>query len=183
MGPRESAHSPQTRWPACSLRWKAPSAGTVRGGLQGGSFRPRSGLPGPEGPGLFPARGPAPSLFPLPCAVHPQRQESGSGREADHRWKRRGAPRGLLEPRGPRFVPGHPRAAGLLSRPGLLSTCHVRLCSDFRGVETLLWEGKCLRAGGSVVSGPQSRLVASRPLPELCADLQRPKRSIWLCVW
>ncbi|KAM9056373.1 acetoacetyl-CoA synthetase isoform 2-T2 [Megaptera novaeangliae] len=48
--------------------------------------------------------------------VHPQRQESGNGREADHRWENRGAPQSLLEPRDPGFVPGRPRAAGLLSR-------------------------------------------------------------------
>ncbi|XP_064434279.1 acetoacetyl-CoA synthetase isoform X5 [Mirounga angustirostris] len=57
--------------------------------------------------------------------VHPQRQESGGGCEADHRWKRRGAPGGLLEPRDPGFVPGHPRAAGLLSRTGSASTLPV----------------------------------------------------------
>ncbi|XP_042766167.1 acetoacetyl-CoA synthetase isoform X2 [Panthera leo] len=50
--------------------------------------------------------------------VHPQRQEGGSGGEAGHCWKGRGAPRGLLEPRHPGFVQGHPRAAGLLSRTG-----------------------------------------------------------------
>ncbi|XP_024614324.1 acetoacetyl-CoA synthetase isoform X2 [Neophocaena asiaeorientalis asiaeorientalis] len=48
--------------------------------------------------------------------VHPQRQESGNGREADHRWENRGAPQSLLEPRDPGFVPGRPRAAGLLSQ-------------------------------------------------------------------
>ncbi|XP_029077738.1 acetoacetyl-CoA synthetase isoform X2 [Monodon monoceros] len=48
--------------------------------------------------------------------VHPQRQESGNGREADHRWENRGAPQSLLKPRDPGFVPGRPRAAGLLSQ-------------------------------------------------------------------
>ncbi|XP_067557291.1 acetoacetyl-CoA synthetase isoform X3 [Pseudorca crassidens] len=48
--------------------------------------------------------------------VHPQRQESGNGREADHRWENRGAPQSLLEPRDPGFVPGRPRAAGLLNQ-------------------------------------------------------------------
>ncbi|VFV35191.1 acetoacetyl-synthetase [Lynx pardinus] len=50
--------------------------------------------------------------------VHPQRQEGGSGGEAGHCWKGRGAPRGLLEPRHPGLVQGHPRAAGLLSGTG-----------------------------------------------------------------
>ncbi|XP_049554558.1 acetoacetyl-CoA synthetase isoform X3 [Orcinus orca] len=48
--------------------------------------------------------------------VHPQRQESGNGREADHRWENRGAPQSLLKPRDPGFVPGRPRAAGLLNQ-------------------------------------------------------------------
>uniref|UniRef100_A0ABI8A6W6 Acetoacetyl-CoA synthetase n=1 Tax=Felis catus TaxID=9685 RepID=A0ABI8A6W6_FELCA len=50
--------------------------------------------------------------------VHPQRQEGGNGGEAGHCWKGRGAPRGLLEPRHPGLVQGHPRAAGLLSGTG-----------------------------------------------------------------
>lgn len=59
----------------------------------------------------------------------------------------------------------------------------MRLCCDFRGFQTLLWEGKCLRAWGRVMSGPQSRLVASLRLPGPRPDLWRPKGSVWLCVW
>ncbi|XP_057382115.1 acetoacetyl-CoA synthetase isoform X3 [Balaenoptera acutorostrata] len=69
--------------------------------------------------------------------VHPQRQESGNGREADHRWENRGAPQSLLEPRDPGFVPGRPRAAGLLSRAGT-SLSHTRLSCHFCAFKELL---------------------------------------------
>ncbi|XP_037672610.1 acetoacetyl-CoA synthetase isoform X2 [Choloepus didactylus] len=51
--------------------------------------------------------------------VYAQRQESGSGCEADHCGKDRRAPQCLLQPRDPGFVPEHPRAPGLLSWTGM----------------------------------------------------------------
>ncbi|XP_077015672.1 acetoacetyl-CoA synthetase isoform X3 [Tamandua tetradactyla] len=50
--------------------------------------------------------------------VHTQRQEGGSGCEADHCGEERRALRHLLQPRDPGFVPEHPRAPGLLNQTG-----------------------------------------------------------------
>ena len=84
----------------------------------------------------------SPCLPPSP-AVHPQWQEGGSGREADHRWEDGGAPRGLLKSRDPGFVPGHPSAAGLLSRAGQhVPQPHAPVLSFLYIQEpTALWKG------------------------------------------
>lgn len=121
-GLRESAHSPPDV--LAVVEGPLPQGSCVAGsgrrwfglqfGLQFGRAARGLDVPRAGSRGLFsPLRlSRAFCLFapPLP-AVHPQRQESGSGCEADHRGKSRGTPRGLLEPRDPGFVPGHPRAS------------------------------------------------------------------------
>lgn len=47
-------------------------------------------------------------LVPAFPTVHTQWQESGGGREAGDGWEDCGAPGGLLQPRDPGPVPGHP---------------------------------------------------------------------------